>query len=68
MLQVQFIRDNKQAVLDGLAKRNFAKAETVIEDVLTADENRRNTQTALDNILAESNTISKEIGNLFKSG
>jgi seryl-tRNA synthetase len=68
MLQVQFIRDNKQAVLEGLAKRNFANAETVIDDVLTADENRRNTQTALDNILAESNTISKEIGNFFKSG
>jgi seryl-tRNA synthetase len=68
MLQVQFIRDNKQAVLEGLAKRNFSNAETVINDVLTADENRRNTQTTLDNILAESNTISKEIGNFFKSG
>ncbi len=68
MLQVQFIRDNKQTVLEGLAKRNFANAETVIADVLTADENRRNTQTALDNILAESNKISKEIGKFFKSG
>jgi len=68
MLQVQFIRDNKQTVLEGLAKRNFANAETVIADVLTADENRRNTQTALDNVLAESNKISKEIGKFFKSG
>ncbi|WKD85333.1 Serine--tRNA ligase [Polaribacter huanghezhanensis] len=68
MLQVQFIRDNKQTVLDGLAKRNFANAETIINDVLSTDENRRNTQTSLDNILAESNTISKEIGELFKSG
>jgi len=68
MLQVQFIRDNKQTVLEGLAKRNFANAETVIADVLTADENRRNTQTDLDNILAESNKISKEIGKFFKSG
>ncbi|WP_347172806.1 serine--tRNA ligase [Polaribacter uvawellassae] len=68
MLQVQFIRDNKQTVLDGLAKRNFADAETIINAVLSTDENRRNTQTALDTILAESNTISKEIGELFKSG
>ena len=68
MLQVQFIRDNKQTVLEGLAKRNFANAEAIIDHVLTADENRRTTQTSLDNILAESNTISKEIGELFKSG
>ena len=68
MLQVQFIRDNKQTVLDGLAKRNFANAKDIIEDVLTFDENRRSTQTSLDNVLAESNKISKEIGQLFKSG
>ncbi|MFN0728641.1 serine--tRNA ligase [Polaribacter gochangensis] len=68
MLQVQFIRDHKQTVLDGLAKRNFADAETIINAVLSTDENRRNTQTSLDTILAESNTISKEIGELFKSG
>ncbi|PWG05858.1 serine--tRNA ligase [Polaribacter aquimarinus] len=68
MLQVQFIRDNKQIVLEGLAKRNFADAETIIEQVLTADENRRKTQVELDNVLAESNKMSKEIGGLFKSG
>lgn len=68
MLQVQFIRDHKQTVLDGLAKRNFANAEGVIKQVLTADENRRATQVALDSTLAESNKISKEIGNLYKTG
>ncbi|CAM1369946.1 Serine--tRNA ligase [Tenacibaculum sediminilitoris] len=68
MLQVQFIRENKQTVLEGLAKRNFANAQTIIEEVLTADETRRTTQVSLDNILAESNKISKEIGGLFKSG
>ncbi|MDO6674448.1 serine--tRNA ligase [Tenacibaculum sp. 1B UA] len=68
MLQVQFIRENKQTVLDGLAKRNFANAETIIEEVLTADETRRTTQVSLDTVLAESNKISKEIGGLFKSG
>ena len=68
MLQVQLIRDHKQIVLEGLAKRNFADAETIIEQVLTADENRRKTQVELDNVLAESNKMSKEIGGLFKSG
>ena len=68
MLQVNFIRENKATVLEGLAKRNFANAETIINQVLTADENRRATQLELDNILAESNKISKEIGALYKSG
>ena len=68
MLQVQFIRDNKEVVLEGLAKRSFANATTIIEEVLTADDTRRATQVSLDTILAESNKISKEIGHLFKSG
>jgi len=68
MLQVQFIRENKTKVLEGLAKRNFVDAETLIAQVLTADENRRATQVELDNTLAESNKLSKEIGNLYKTG
>ena len=68
MLQVYFIRENKETVLEGLAKRNFANAATIIEQVLTADENRRATQVELDTTLAESNKLSKEIGTFFKSG
>ena len=68
MLQVPFIRENKITVLEGLAKRSFANAEALIDQVLTADENRRATQVSLDNTLAESNKISKEIGALYKSG
>ena len=68
MLQVQFIRENKSTVLEGLAKRNFANAETIINQVLTADEKRRATQVELDTTLAESNKMSKEIGGFFKSG
>jgi seryl-tRNA synthetase len=68
MLQVHFIRENKKTVLEGLAKRNFANAEEIIEQVLTADVNRRATQVDLDNNLAESNKMSKEIGGLYKTG
>jgi seryl-tRNA synthetase len=68
MLQVNFIRENKETVLEGLAKRNFADAATIIEQVLTADENRRKTQVSLDETLAESNKMAKEIGGLYKSG
>jgi seryl-tRNA synthetase len=68
MLQVQFIRENQEKVLAGLAKRNFTQAETLIEAVLSADENRRGTQVSLDDVLAESNKLSREIGGFFKSG
>lgn len=67
MLQVAYIRDHKAEVLKGLAKRQI-DASMMIDQVLLLDEERRATQTELDNTLAESNAISKEIGNLFKSG
>ncbi|MGV6845933.1 MAG: serine--tRNA ligase [Lutibacter sp.] len=68
MLQVAFIRENKKQVLEGLAKRNFKNAASIIEKTCEADENRRAVQTELDNTLAESNKLSKEIGILFKNG
>lgn len=67
MLQVPFIRDNKDLVITSLQKRNF-DASKIIDDVLNLDEDRRSLQTNLDNTLAESNALSKEIGILFKSG
>ena len=68
MLQVPFIRNNQELVLEGLAKRNFVNAKEIIGRVLETDETRRNIQASLDNTLAESNAISKEIGLLFKTG
>jgi len=68
MLQVPFIRDNQKLVLEGLAKRNFVNAKEILARVLETDETRRNVQVLLDNTLAESNAISKEIGELFKTG
>jgi seryl-tRNA synthetase len=68
MLQVAFIRENKETVLKGLAKRNLKNASELVEKTIAADEQRRAIQTELDNILAESNKISKDIGQLFKSG
>lgn len=68
MLQVPFIRENKEQVLIGLAKRNFKNAEAIIEEVIATDELKRSTQVKLDTILAESNSLNKEIGILYKSG
>jgi seryl-tRNA synthetase len=67
MLQVPFIRDNQELVINRLAKRNI-DAREMIADVVRLDEERRQLQTELDNTLAESNAMSKEIGMLFKTG
>ena len=40
----------------------------LIDEIIALDEKRRSTQLALDESLAKSNTLSKEIGSLFKSG
>jgi seryl-tRNA synthetase len=68
MLQVAFIRENKAVVLEGLAKRNFKNADVIINDVIATDADRRALQATLDNTLADTNKLSKEIGFLFKSG
>ena len=67
MLQIANIRENKEAVIKALAKRNI-DATTLVETAIDLDEKRRSTQVELDNILAESNKISKDIGALMKSG
>ena len=67
MLQVSNIRAHKEDYINALKKRNF-KAEDLFHEILTLDETRRSTQTQLDETLAESNQLSKEIGMLFKSG
>ncbi|MFT4781786.1 MAG: seryl-tRNA synthetase, partial [Pseudohongiellaceae bacterium] len=67
MLQVAFIREHREDIITGLAKRNI-DATQMVDDAIFFDEERKQLQTELDNTLAESNTISKEIGILYKSG
>lgn len=67
MLQLQTIRDKKDEIINALKKRNI-DASSLVNGVLELDAKRRATQTQLDNTLAESNKLSKEIGMLFKSG
>jgi seryl-tRNA synthetase len=67
MLLVQQLRENRDRIIAGLGKRNkdFTQA---IDEIIRLDEVRRKTQNDLDNNLAEANKLSKEIGDLFKSG
>jgi seryl-tRNA synthetase len=67
MLEVKHIRAYQKEYVQALKKRNF-EADSVFEAILNLDERRRSTQKKLDEILFESNSLSKEIGMLFKSG
>ena len=67
MLQVSFLRDQKDLVIAGLKKRNFKNLE-LIDQAIETDEERRKIQVELDNLNAEKNKISKEIGLLLKEG
>jgi len=67
MLQVQYIKENKKEVVERLSVKNFDASE-IIEEVIQLDQKRRQTQKSLDDILASSNRLAKEIGNLYKQG
>lgn len=67
MLQLQAIREQKDEMITAFKKRNI-DGSVLLEEVLQLDEKRRATQTRLDSVLAESNSLSKEIGVLYKSG
>lgn len=67
MLQIAAIRENKDAFAQALKKRNI-DAMALLENAISVDEKRRSLQAQLDETLAVSNKLSKQIGDLFKSG
>ena len=67
MLQVNFLRENKERVFEGLKKRNFKELD-LVDAAITADDERKKLQFELDSQLSEMNKISKEIGMLIKDG
>ena len=67
MLQLNYIREQKEEAIQKLAKKGF-DATTILAEVITLDDKRKSTQAELDSMLAQSNQIAKEIGMLFKNG
>ena len=67
MLEVSRIREEKDVIIERLKVRNIDVSEK-LEEVLSLDTKRKETQLVMDNDLTELNSLSKEIGNLFKSG
>ena len=69
MLQVKVIRDDKKRIISGLRKRNWtAQQIKIVDQIIQTDDRRRATQKDLDDALAESNRLSKQIGQLMSQG
>lgn len=69
MLQLNFIRQNKEVVIKGLQKRNFSDDQLrIVDNILELDDHRKNIQSESDALLAQRNALSKEIGDLMKQG
>jgi seryl-tRNA synthetase len=69
MLLVKNIRDQKEKITTALSKRGWnAEQLSILDRIISKDDERKSTQKTLDNLLEESNLLSAEIGNLYKSG
>ena len=67
MINLNFLRENTDAVLTALKVKNF-DASDYIQTILSVDRQRREAQKNLDDNLAEQNRIAKQIGMFFKEG
>ena len=67
MLQVSYIRDNREKVLERLAVKNFKQPE-LVDEVIALDNDRRQSQNRLDGVAAEANAAAKQIGELMRAG
>ena len=67
MLQVAFIRNNKDEVIERLAVKNFAEPG-LVDETLSLDEKRKKLQQEFDTTQAKVNSTSKEIGQLMAKG
>lgn len=67
MLTLKVIRENRDEVLVRLARKNF-DGNVIVDEIIAQDDLRRSSQTSLDAVLNEVNTLSRSIGALMKEG
>ncbi|MGX5688660.1 serine--tRNA ligase [Arcticibacter tournemirensis] len=67
MLQVSYIRENRENVLERLSVKNFKQPE-LVDEIIALDEERRQTQSQLDSASADANSIARQIGDLMRQG
>ncbi len=67
MLKTSFLISKKDEVIKLLSKRGF-DANDMVNEIIALDKKRKSIQVQYEGILAEINSISKTIGELFQSG
>jgi len=67
MLTLTYLRERRNSVISSLAKRGLDVTEQV-DKILTLDASRRAVQKDLDCVLAQSNVLSRKIGELMRDG
>src|ERR1035437_3307548 len=67
MLQVSYIRENRDKVLERLSVKNFKQPE-LVDHIINLDDDRRKTQTELELVLTKANSAAKQIGELMRQG
>ncbi len=67
MIDIQLIRDHSQEVIERMKIRNL-DVEGLVDRLLSTDLARRQAQKQLDDTLAQSKTLARDIGELFKAG
>lgn len=69
MLELKYFHEQRQRLIDGFRLRNMSEADVArIDQIVDLDNQRKSLQVQLDELNFQRNTISKEIGQLFKSG
>jgi len=67
MLNLKFIQDNPELVVEKLKKKNF-DARGIVSQIIDLYQQKNKLQAQADNAKAEMNKLSKEIGILFREG
>ncbi|MEY2595361.1 MAG: serine--tRNA ligase [Bacteroidota bacterium] len=67
MLQLGFIRSNREKVLQGLQKKHFQDLQ-LVDEIISLDDQRKKLQTQSDDLLSQRNSASKSIGALIAQG
>ncbi|MCI9641766.1 MAG: serine--tRNA ligase [Eubacterium sp.] len=68
MLDIRFVRENPEIVKQNIKKKFQEDKLPLVDEVITLDEERRNTQKKADELRSNRNKISKEIGTLMAQG
>ncbi|WP_235299218.1 serine--tRNA ligase [Portibacter marinus] len=69
MLEVNKIEEQQERIKESLKKRNWSATKiALVDEAIDLNHRRKDLQTEVDQKKSELNNLSKEIGNLFKSG